>query len=102
VTYQYYLGSSGDDPWPVVHASELATSGDDTPYNTYKSKGWIPSAIGSVSPNALYAGIDPPSTKYYYFIFGRVGCQNYYASTDYQHQQNIQKYGVALTEDCKA
>ena len=94
VAYQYWLGGqpNATSPWPTL-ATLPTGSPDPNPYNLYANAGLSPSAISGVTADALYAGIFPPNTGYYYFYFG-CDKNNHYAATYAQQQVNQAKYGA--------
>ena len=89
-TLQYALGTP-DQPWP-----QLQQGGSQYhlgPYDTYQNPGLPPSPICSPSLDAFNQSVNPPDTKYYYFIAGKDGA-THYAENYQQQQENINKYGV--------
>ncbi len=63
----------------------------DTPYNTRIHTGLPPGPIATPGNNALLAVANPADNNYLFFLSGDDG-KMYYATTDAQHQQNIQQY----------
>ncbi len=95
---QYWLGAQPGqpNPWPTFVAvwgpGKLPGDEANNPYNLYLTHGLPPSAIAGPAQDALYAGIFPPDTGYYYFFFG---CDNtnHYAATAAEQDANQAKYG---------
>lgn len=63
----------------------------DTPYNTRIHQGLPPGPISTPGNTALLAVANPASSNYLFFLSGDDG-KMYYATTDAQHQQNIQQH----------
>jgi UPF0755 protein len=70
----------------------------ESPYNTYKNKGYPPGPIANPSASALRFAISPADTNYYYFYSGSGG-YTYFASTYAEHQRNIELAGSGIIED---
>ncbi|PID83178.1 hypothetical protein CSB11_02430 [Candidatus Campbellbacteria bacterium] len=65
----------------------------DSPYNTYKYKGFPPTAICNPTTSSIVAAFSPTKTSYLYYITGKDG-KFYYAKTGTGHQQNVLKYRI--------
>jgi len=63
---------------------------DLSTFNTYKHKGLPTSPIGSVSPTAIKAAIQPASTDYLYFMRNKQGVHDF-TDTFKKHRKNIVK-----------
>jgi UPF0755 protein len=87
---QYWLGATGSDPWPTLTESPKSLASN--PYNLYLVAGLPPSAIAGMSLDALYGGIDPPTTDWFYFFHGCDG-SNHYSMTLADQTAAIAKYG---------
>ena len=57
----------------------------DSPYNTYKYPGLPAGPICNPGMKALYAAMNPDTTKYYYYALGDDGVHHFFAT--YQQQQ---------------
>ena len=73
----------------------------DSPYNTRKYAGLPPGPISNVSKTALEAVANPSDTDYLFFVAGDPDEQGnpgktYYAHTQAEHEENIQKYCKVL------
>ena len=87
VTFIYAAGLTGEAALPSV----------DSPYNTRISAGLPPGPIATPSEFALKAVANPASTNYLYFIAGdEGGGAMYFATTQAQHEQNIQAHCQVL------
>ena len=63
----------------------------DSPYNTRKYQGIPPGPICNMGVQALYAALEPNSTKYNYFVYSpEQGC-HLFAATYNEHLQNIKE-----------
>ncbi len=69
----------------------LADLAIDSPYNLYKHKGLPPTPINNPSLEAIYATVNPTSSKYWYYLSDRQGMMHYAATYD-QHLVNKQKW----------
>ncbi len=65
----------------------------DSPYNTYKYKGLMPSPISNVSVSSLRAVASPASTDYMYFVAGN-DCKTRFSHTLQEHEAFIKAHGV--------
>jgi len=69
----------------------------DSPYSTYSHDGLPPSAICSPSLNAIIAALYPNATDNsgvkhtYYYMYARPNGYHYFAKTEYEHLQNIER-----------
>jgi UPF0755 protein len=63
----------------------------DSPYNTYKYRGFPPTPITNPGLDSILAAIEPTKSKYLYYLSDKDG-EMHYASTFEQHVQNKQKY----------
>ena len=81
VTYQYAAKKLGVTPSPTL----------DSPYNTRTHTGLPPGPIAVPGVGALVAVASPASNNYLFFLSGDDGV-TYYATTDAQHEQNIQQH----------
>ncbi len=88
---QYWLGAKGPDPWPVLTYSPKNLA--NNPYNLYLTKGLPPSAIAGMSLDALYGGIDPPDTGWFFFFHG-CDSLNHYEKDYATFQSDEAKYKV--------
>jgi UPF0755 protein len=58
-------------------------------YDTYDSVGLPPGPICNPGMDAIKAAIQPSDTSYYFFCHDKYG-NAYYASTIYEHQENLE------------
>jgi UPF0755 protein len=58
----------------------------ESPYNTYKNKGLMPTPISNVSKSSLAAVASPSPTDYLFFVAGDDG-KTYFSRTLQEHQQ---------------
>ena len=63
----------------------------DSPYNTRKYQGIPPGPICNMGVQALYAALEPNSTKYHYFVYSPEDGHHLFAVTYNEHLQNIKK-----------
>jgi UPF0755 protein len=63
----------------------------DTPYNTYKYKGLVPTPIGNPGLAAIRAVLEPEKTPYLYYLTDKDGVFHY-AKTFEEHKKNIATY----------
>lgn len=63
----------------------------DSPYNTYKYRGFPPGPIGNPGLDSINDAVNPTTTKYLYFLSSRDGIV-YYAKNFEEHQVNREKY----------
>jgi UPF0755 protein len=95
---QYWLGAQPGqpDPWPTFVAvwgpGKLPGDEPNNPYNLYLTPGLPPSAIAGLSLDALYGGVDPPPTDWFYFFHGCDG-SNHYTMTYGEQQAEEAQYG---------
>jgi UPF0755 protein len=65
----------------------------DTPYNTYTRVGLPPTPIAMVSQASLDAVLNPPSTKYFYFVSRNDGSgSSEFSETLDRHNQAVARY----------
>ncbi len=69
----------------------LADLAVDSPYNLYKHKGLTPTPIDNPGLDALFATVNPTTTKYWYYLSDAKGVMHYAATYD-QHLANKAKY----------
>ena len=81
VTFYYAADKMGVDPSIDI----------DSPYNTRKYVGLPPGPIASPGKHAMDAVANPSSTSYLFFVAGDDGTVHY-ATTDAEHQANVEKY----------
>lgn len=70
------------------------TDGDlnvDSPYNTYRYKGFPPTAIANPGLDALRAALTPIDTPYFYYLSDKEG-EMHYAKTHDEHLRNRARY----------
>jgi UPF0755 protein len=84
VTFQYINGKNSYE----LSGSDLEI---DSPYNTYKYKGFPPTPISSPGLDALNAAVSPKETPYLYFLSDRNGVM-YYAKDFEGHKKNRELY----------
>jgi UPF0755 protein len=63
----------------------------DSPYNLYKNKGLPPTPIDNPGLDAIYATVNPTTTKYWYYLSDSKGMMHY-AVTYNEHLANKAKY----------
>ncbi|MSR73086.1 endolytic transglycosylase MltG [Candidatus Parcubacteria bacterium] len=84
VTFQYINGKTTEE----LTLSDLEI---DSPYNTYKYKGFPPTPISNPGFDSLLAALSPKDTPYFYFLSGKDGII-YYATTFDEHKKNRALY----------
>ena len=62
-----------------------------TPYNTYQIDGLPPTPIALVGPDAIKAVLNPPTTKFYYFVADGTG-GHVFASSLREHKKNVRNW----------
>ena len=74
-------------------SAELTKSdlGIDSPYNTYKYKGFPPSPINNPGIESIKAAMFPTETPYFYYLSDKNGLIHY-AKTFEEHKLNKEKY----------
>lgn len=80
--------------YPVKDWTHTITQSDkqsNSPYNTYKYPGLIPTPICNPGLEAIEAVREPQSNNYYYYIHDNDG-NPHYATTLTEHNQNVNKY----------
>ncbi|MDR2711018.1 MAG: endolytic transglycosylase MltG [Burkholderiales bacterium] len=86
-TVIYGLGARFDGN---LHRRDLDA---DTPYNTYTRAGLPPTPIASVSQASLDAVLQPPNTKYLYFVSRRDGSgSSEFSETLDEHNRAVTRY----------
>jgi UPF0755 protein len=68
---------------------------DNSPYNTYKHYGLIPSPLGSVSMDALKAAVSPKESDYLFFVLNEKG-GHVFSGTYQDHLQNVKLFKTYL------
>lgn len=66
----------------------------DSPYNTYKYKGFPPGPVGNPSLDALLASMRPTDSDYLYFLSDPATGQTYFAVDFEGHKRNKAKVGL--------
>ncbi|HEY4504887.1 MAG TPA: endolytic transglycosylase MltG [Candidatus Paceibacterota bacterium] len=87
-TLQYAKGSEKLGWWPAVLPEDKEM---DSPYNTYKHKGFPPAPIASPGITSVYAALNPTKTDCLFYLHDkrrRIHC----AVTYEGHKRNIEKY----------
>ncbi|MBE6037059.1 MAG: endolytic transglycosylase MltG [Clostridiales bacterium] len=75
---------------PVVTLKDLEV---DSPYNTYKNKGFPPGPICSPGKASLEAALEPADTGYYYYVLGTDGTGAHVFSKTYaEHEKHADAY----------
>lgn len=85
------LGSDVTYEYAAKLLGKPATPDLESPYNTRKEKGLPPGPISNPGLSALLAVAEPIKTDYLYFLSGDDG-KTYFATTNEQHEANVQKY----------
>lgn len=85
VTIQYALGGPGSW-WPRLQSGQTNIN---SPYNTYRFRGFTPTPISSPALSAIQAVAAPAQTDYIYFTGNCRGPGNAYAATYEQHLANV-------------
>jgi UPF0755 protein len=62
----------------------------DSPYNTYKAPGLPPTPIATVSAASLTAALNPTADTYLFYVSDKNGV-TYFATTQGEHERNVQK-----------
>ena len=83
-TLNYVTGGKN----PALTNNELKI---DSPYNTYKYRGFPPTPIGNPGLSALRATINPKTTAYWYFLSDKAG-KTHFAKTLDEHNENKVRY----------
>ena len=87
-TLQYMKGSARDGWWPVVLSSDKKI---DSPYNTYKYRGFPPTPISNPGLASIDAALHPKKTSCLFYLHDkhrRIHC----ATTYKGHVANIKRY----------
>ena len=72
----------------------------DNPYNTYKYNGLPPGPIATPSLESLQAVLNPPVTKYVYFVtVNPLTHETLFAETFVEHEKNVELYKAWLREN---
>ena len=77
--------------WAPLQTTDPNTT-PDSPWNTYKYKGWPPTPICSPGLLSLQAAAAPAKTDYYFFYARKSDLHNVYAKTHAEFLQDQQKY----------
>lgn len=64
----------------------------DSPYNSYRNKGFPPGPISNPGLSAIKASLQPTDSEYWYFISDPKTKETVFAKTLDEHNQNIVKY----------
>lgn len=78
-----------------INGGRVATEADksiDSPYNTYLYKGLPAGPITCPGMQALYAALQPESTKYYYYVLNPETNRHEFNRTYEGHQELVRKY----------
>lgn len=62
-----------------------------TPYNTYQIDGLPPTPIALVGPDAIKAVLNPPTSKFYYFVADGTG-GHVFARSLREHEKNVRNW----------
>ncbi|MBV9279471.1 MAG: endolytic transglycosylase MltG, partial [Chloroflexi bacterium] len=89
-TIQYVIGTP-KRWWPVLRA-EPKSIAPSSPYNTYTHFGLPPGPIANPGLASIEAVVNPPSTKYYYFVAKNDCLHQAFSETYEQQLANQQKY----------
>lgn len=81
----------------VIHENlDVANATMEEAYNTYKSAGLPPGAICNPGLHAIEAVLYPETTNYFYFCADVESGITYYASTNEEHEANLELAGISL------
>lgn len=75
-----------------------ATDGLPAEYDTYNIPALPPAPISNFTKSSLQAVAEPASTDYLFFVSGK-DCKTRFSRSNAEHEQLINKYGVAQLED---
>lgn len=87
------LESDATTTYGAILNGDTPTHDYDSPYNTYKHKGLMPSPISNVSASSLKAVANPATTDYLYFVAGH-DCKTRFSHTLQEHEAFIRAHGV--------
>lgn len=87
------MESDATTTYGAVLNGDTPTHDYDSPYNTYKYKGLMPSPISNVSASSLKAVAFPATTDYMYFVAGH-DCKTRFSHTLQEHEAFIKAHGV--------
>ncbi len=87
-TLQYAKGSEDKGWWPRVTPKDKLIN---SPYNTYKNKGFPPSPISNTSLPAISAALNPQKTKCLFYLHD-ANKQIHCSKTYEEHKWNVKKY----------
>lgn len=87
------LESDATTTYGAVLNGDTPTHDYDSPYNTYKHKGLMPSPISNVSASSLKSVAYPAATDYMYFVAGH-DCKTRFSHTLQEHEAFIKAHGV--------
>jgi UPF0755 protein len=80
---------------PAKSALTLNDLRAPTPYNTYVNQGLPPTPIANPGRASLEAVLNPPDTEELFFVATGTGGHRF-ATTDKEHEKNVQAYRAAL------
>lgn len=87
------LESDATTSYGAILDGKVPSHDYDSPYNTYKHPGLMPSPISNVSVSSLKAVAFPASTDYLYFVAGH-DCKTRFSKTLQEHEAKIKEFGV--------
>ncbi|MGN1412183.1 MAG: endolytic transglycosylase MltG [Oscillospiraceae bacterium] len=83
----------------VIHENlDVSNVTMEEAYNTYKSAGLPPGAICNPGLHAIEAVLYPDTTNYFYFCADVENGITYYASTNEEHEANLELAGISLED----
>lgn len=91
----------GADPTFIYAAEKMGVEPRvmlDSPYNTRVNKGLPPGPIANMNYSAIEAVARPAGGDFLFFVAGEDG-NTYFARTDEEHQQNIDRYCGSLCDE---
>jgi UPF0755 protein len=86
-----YLGLDSTKFYPYRTQADIPEDARDTfesSYDTYSKEGLPAGEICNPGMNAIIAALNPKDTNYYFFCHDKDG-NAYYASTIYEHNENL-------------